>query len=269
MRDIRDELSSFNGGGFGSRFTLNMDVGPTYKEIFLRTNLDNDQLTRITLTLNGDAIVDVDGEQLRMLEAYKHAAKGYTAPDGHFKIPLADFTNKSQEGQDLSGLVTLPGDNLVLEIRTAAATAQQVTDSLVPTMQADAVMGISQGRRVLVPRLYAELIPVGATGKNKYRNFPRGPRIRRLHLNGPVTQLEIVRDDLTRFDSDKELQDDLLKREGLTPQTDYFHFDPLMYHFGISDMMQTAAAKNFEINPTVSSAGDFEVLFETLESVAS
>ncbi|MAX55391.1 MAG: hypothetical protein CL537_07755 [Alcanivoracaceae bacterium] len=268
MRDVRKELSSFNGGGFSSRFTLNLDVGSTYKEIFLRTNLDNDQLPRITLTLNGDAIVDVTGEQLRMLEAYKHAAKGYTAPNGFFKIPLADLTNKSQEGQDLSGLVTLPGDNLVLEVRTAAATAGQVSGSLVPTMQADAVMGIAQPKRVLVPRLYSELIPVGATGKNKYRNYPRGPRIRRLHLNGPVTDLEILRDDVVRFESDKALQDDLLKREGLTPQSGYYHFDPLMYHFGISDLLQTAAAKNFEINPTVSSAGDFEVLFETLESLA-
>ncbi len=254
MRDVRKELSSFNGGGFSSRFTLNMDVGVTYKEIYLRTNLDNDQLPRITLSLNGDAIVDVTGDQLRMLEAYKHAAKGYTAANGFFKIPLADFTNKSQEGQDLSGLVTLPGDNLVLEVRTAAATAGQVSGSLVPTMRADAVMGIAQGKRVLMPRLYSELIPVGATGKNKYRNFPRGPRIRRLHLNGPVTDLEIMRDDVTRFESDKVLQDDLLEREGLTPQSGYYHFDPLMYHFGVSDMMQTAAAKNFEINPTVSSA---------------
>ncbi|MGB1906708.1 MAG: major capsid protein P2 [Spongiibacter sp.] len=269
MRDIPKELSSFNGGGFSSRFTLNMDVGPTYKEIHLRSNLDNDQLTRITLTLNGDAIVDVTGEELRMLETYKKAnIVGWTVPDGLFTIPLADFTNKSQEGQDLSGLVTVPGDNLVLEIRTGAATAQQVTDSLVPTMQADAIMGVAQTKRVLLPRMYSELIPVGATGKNKYRNFPRGPRIRRLHLNGPVTDLELIRDDIIRFERDKVLQDYLLEREGLAPQVGWYHFDPLMYHFGISDMLQTAAAKNFEINPTVSSAGDFSVLFETLESVA-
>lgn len=268
MRDVPKQLSSFNGGGFSSRFTLNMDVGPTYKEIHLRTNLDNDQLTRITLTLNGDAIVDVTGEELRMLEGYKYSAKGFTASDGFFVIPLADFTNKSQEGQDLSGLVTLPGDNLVLEIRTAAATASQISGSLVPTMQADAVMGVAQPKRLLLPRLYSELIPVGSTGKNKYRNFPRGPRIRRLHLNGPVTDLEILRDDVIRFERDKELQDELLAREELSPQSGWYHFDPLMYHFGISDMMQTAAAKNFEINPTVSSAGDFSVLFETLESVA-
>lgn len=267
MRHIPKELSTFNGGGFNGRFTLNMDVGPTYKEIHLRTNLDNDQLTRITLTLNGDAIVDVTGEQLRMLEAYKKAnSVGWTVPNGLFTIPLADFTNKSIEGQDLSGLVTVAGDNLVLEVRTAAATAAQVSSSLVPTLRADAEMGIAQPQRTLIPRLYSELIPIGATGKNKFRNFSRGPRIRRLHLNGPVTDLEILRDDVIRFERDKVLQDYLLEREGLAPQSGWFHFDPLMYHFGIVDMLQTAAAKNFEINPTVSSSGDFDVLFETLEN---
>ncbi|CAA0081303.1 Uncharacterised protein [Zhongshania aliphaticivorans] len=267
MRDIPKELSSFNGGGFSSRFTLNMDVGPTYKEIHLRTNLNNDQLPRVTLTLNGDAIYDVTGEDLRMVEDYKHAAEGYTQPTSFFVIPLADFTNKSQEGQDLSGLVTVAGDNLVLEVRTAAATAGQISGSLVPTMQADAVMGVAQPARVLLPRMYKELIPVGATGKNKYRNFPRGPRIRRLHLNGPVTDLEIIRDDIIRFERDKVLQDYLLARQQLSPQSGWYHFDPLMYHFAISDMLQTAAGKNFEINPTVSSAGDFDVLFETVEAV--
>ncbi len=127
-------------------------------------------------------------------------------------------------------------------------------------------MGVSQPQRALIPRLYSELIPIGATGKNKFRNFNRGPRIRRLHLNGPVTDLEILRDDVIRFERDKTLQDSLLAREGLAPQSGYYHFDPLMYHFGIVDMLRTDAVKNFEINPTVSSAGDFEVLFETLEN---
>lgn len=265
MRHNTETITGFSGGGYNSKFVLNMDTGPTYKEILLVTNLDNDQLPQISLTLNGDTIVDVTGEELRTLEAYKN--RNVASDDGLFIIPLADLSAKSQEGQDLTELVTLADDNLVLEIRTGAQTAQQVTDSMVPTMEAVATMGAAKPVRVVLPRLYSELIPAGSSGLNKYRNFTRGPRIRRMHINGPVTELEIKRDRLTRFNLKKSHNDYLLGREKLVPQAGFYHFDPLVTRFAVSDMLQTAG-ESFEINPTVSSAGDLNVLFETVERVA-
>ena len=269
MRHITDVITGFNGGGFSSQWSLNMDVGPTYKEIVLDTNLDDDQLTQVMLTLNGDTFVDISGDDLQMLEAYK----GNVAETGKFVIPFSDFSAKTQEGQDLTELVTMEGDNLTIVVKTAAATAAQVTASLVPTLTAQAVMASglnadgSKKQRVTLPRLYSELVQAGATGRNVYKNFNRGPRIRRLHLgSAAVTSLEIKRDKLTRFDSSKGMNEFLLKREALVPQTGYYHFDPLMYKFAKSDFLQTAG-QSFEINPTVSSAGDVSVIFETVETV--
>ncbi len=264
MRHITDEMSGFNGGGFGSQWTLNCDVGPTYKEMVLRTNLDNDQITQVLVQLNGDAIYDVNGEELRMVEAYK---KRYQE-DGVFVIPFADFSAKTQDGQDLTELVTLAGDNLTLTIKTGAATAAQTTASLVPTLKATAIMGESKPQRVVIPRMYSDLVQAGKTGKNVYKNFNRGPRIRRLHMNGPVTELEILRNKLKRYHLEKDDNDYILQREDLEPQTGWYHFDPICYKFAKSDFLQTAGS-SFEINPWVSSAGDVPVLFETVETVAA
>lgn len=273
MRQIYNRINGFNGGGFSSRFTYNLDVGPTYREIVLITNLNNDQLTQVKLTLNGDTIYDVTGEQLLMLEAYKQNP----ALAGRFVIPFADNSVLTLESQALTELVTMEGDNLVLEIRTGAATAGQISAGTVPTMEAIATT--TSGRtangdkiqRLYIPRLYSELVPAGATGKNVYKNFNRGPRIRRLHFgNGvstAVTELEIKRDKLTLVDNIPKADNDfLLKRELLTPQTGYFHFDPMMYGYALSDFLQTVG-QSFEINPTVSAAGDIPVLFETVEVV--
>lgn len=263
MRHITEEITGFNGGGFSSQFTLNMDVGPTYKEIALVTNLDNDQLPQIMVTLNGDTIYDVSGEELRSLEAYKARAQ----EDGKFIIPFTDFSVKTQDGQDLSELVTLPGDNLTLTVKTAAATAAQVTASLVPTLYAIAIMGATKTARITIPRMYSELVQAGATGRNIYKNFTRGPRIRRMHINSSaVTELQIKRDKIIRYHVKKADNDYLLAREDLVPQTGYFHFDPIRTKFAISDFLQTAG-NSFEINPYVSSAGDLSTLFETVESV--
>jgi len=262
MRFITDEMTGFNGGGFSSQWSLNCDVGPTYKEMILRTNLNNDQITQVLVQLNGDAIYDVSGEELRMLEAYK----GRAQEDGVFVIPFSDFSCKTIEGQDLTELVTFAGDNLTLIVKTAAATAAQVTASLVPTLKATAVMGAAKSARTVIPRMYSNLVQAGASGKNVYKNFNRGPRIRRMHMNGPVTQLEIMRNRLTRYDVDATDNDYLLARENKVPQSGWFHFDPIKYDFAIADFLQTAG-ESFEINPYVSAAGDIPVLFETVETV--
>lgn len=263
MRHITEEITGFNGGGFSSQWTLNMDVGPVYKEIILATNLDNDQLTQIQVTLNGDTIYDVSGEELRMLEAYKNRAQ----QNGRFVIPFSDMSCKTADGQDLSELVTLSGDNLTLTVKTAAATATQITNSLVPTLYGVAVMGAAKASRITIPRMVSELVQAGKTGKNVFKNFNRGPRIRRMHINSAnVTELEIKRDKLTRYHVKKADNDYLLEREGLSVQAGYFHFDPIRTKFAINDFLQTAGS-SFEINPFVSSAGDLNTLFETVETV--
>lgn len=270
MRVAFSDITGFSGGGFSSKFTYNLSGGPTYREIVLETNLNTDQLTKVVVRLNGDPIIDCAGLDLLMLEAYKQNP----ALAGRFVIPFADNAVLTPEGQGLSELVTYGTDNLVLEISTGAATAGQISGSVVPTMKAisSTTSGLNpdgtKRQRQFLKRIYRNLIEAGATGKNVYKNFNRGPRICRLHLGGgTVTALEIKRDKLTLVDNlSKANNDFLLARELLTPQSGYFHFDPIMSGFALLDFLQTAG-ESFEINPTVSSGAPIPVLFETVEIV--
>lgn len=76
MRHTEIEFDAFNGSsvnGYNGKFNLQLPAGITYKEITIHgEGLNNQQLRRVTLSLNGDSLVDVTGVVLRMIQAYKN-----------------------------------------------------------------------------------------------------------------------------------------------------------------------------------------------------
>ncbi len=141
---------------WGGKTTVPLDTGAVLSEIALMTNLNNDQLLQVQIKLGGDVIYDLTGEDLRMLEAYKKAALA----DGVFIIPFDDISGRTEDGQNLSGLVTTAQDNLVLILKVAAKTAQQNTDGDVPEIagfirqRARKTIDGKLEQRTLVPRKY-------------------------------------------------------------------------------------------------------------------
>lgn len=266
MRFHRQELGDFSGSTvFGGTKTLHLDPGPVYHELHLFTNVNNNQIEQLVVTVNGDAIYDVDGDFLRKLEAYK----GNAQAAGVFVVPFSDFSNQTQDGQKLTGLVTLLGDNITVKVKFADATEAQETAGTVPEVTAIGVLGQAVPVRQLMPRLYRETIDSGKVGKTMYKNFNRGPRIRRMHImSGDVERLEIKHNKLVRFDLTSVENSFSLKRSERHPQAGFYHFDPLQTGFAISDMLLTEG-NSFEINPTMAVAGDFDVYFETVERVGS
>ncbi|MEZ9301508.1 major capsid protein P2, partial [Vibrio splendidus] len=140
------KLNSFTGTGYGEKATLTLPIGPTYEEIFLETNLSAAQLKRITITLNADEIIVLDGELIKALEAYK----GLAQTENFFTIPLADISAKTKNGVRYTGLVTESGDNITLEVEVAA-TSQENAPSI--QLQAWATVSARQAVRVLVPKI--------------------------------------------------------------------------------------------------------------------
>lgn len=267
MRYHREELDDFSGAnGFGKTKTLHLAPGPIYHELQLFTNVNNDQVEQVEVKVNGDAIYDITGDFLRKLEAYKKRYQGA----GIFIVPFSDLTGRTQDGQHLSSLVTMPGDNITVKVKFGAATQAQIDANFVPEIKAVAITGSAPEGivRQTIPRMYRETIDCGSTGKTSYKNFERGPRIRRLHIEGDVERLEIKRDRKTRFELDAVQNTFGLKRDGREPQGGYFHFDPVQTGFVLADMLQTSG-ESFEINPTMGTAGDYEVVFETIERVAA
>ena len=271
MRHTEIDFDSFNGSsanGYNGKFNLQLPAGITYKEITIHgVNLNNNQLRRVTLSLNGDSLIDVSGEVLRMIQAYKQES----IRDGKWVIPFADFSMTTQEGQNLTSLVTLPGENIILEVETDAPTAEQTSNQSVASIRAEGILGISQNQRLTVPRIYRDVMNGGVAGENRFKNFvnqnrtTNPVRIRRAHMfDGSIVNLEIKRNGITLFDKPLEDQNYSLERFGKAPQENIFHFDAVKTDFGVADPLRTQGS-TFELIPTKTAVGDFEVIFETIE----
>ncbi len=275
MRHTEIDFDAFNGSsanGFSGKFNLQLPAGITYKEITIHgENLNNDQLRRVTLSLNGDSLVDVSGEVLRLIQEYKKES----IRDGKWVIPFSDFSMMTQEGQNLTSLVTLPGENVILEVETESATTAQSNSNTVASIRAEGILGISQTQRLTIPRIYRDVMNGGVAGENRFKNFvnqnrtTNPVRIRRAHLfDDSITNLEIKRNGITLFDKTLDDQNYSLERFGKNPQTGVYHFDAVKTDFGVADPLRTQGS-TFEIIPTKSQVGDFEVIFETLEILPS
>ncbi len=253
---------------WGGKSTIHLETGAVLSEIVLNTNLNNNQLLQVQIKLGGDVIYDLSGEHLRMLEAYKNKA----LPDGVFVIPFDDISGKTDDGQNLTGLITEAKDNLTAILKIGGATAQQTSDGDSPEIsgfirqRARKQMGGELEKRTLVPRKYVLDIDASATGLNNFTTFDRGPRIQRMHMKSAnVTNLIIKHNKLERHNMSTVQSNLMLDRFGRNKQNGYVHFDPVATGFNFMDSLQTAGS-SFEIKPTVTQAGNIPVLFEVLEA---
>ncbi len=217
--------------------------------------------------MNGDSLIDVTGEVLRMIQRFK----GDYIEDGKWVIPFTDFEMTTQEGQNLTSLITLPGENIILEIETDAATQAQTDANTVASIRAEGILGVSQTQRLTVPRIYRDVMNGSVAGENRFRNFvnqnktTNPVRIRRTHMfDASINNLEIKRNGITLFDRPVDDNNYSLRRFGKTPQDGIYHFDPVKTNFGIADALRTQAS-TFEMIVNKTAVGDFEAIFETLE----
>ncbi|CAK1818815.1 putative major phage capsid protein [Vibrio crassostreae] len=257
------KLNSFTGADYGEKATLTLPIGPTYEEIFLETNLTAAQLSRVTLTLNADEIIVLNGEFIKKLEAYK----GLTQVDGFFTIPLADITAKTKNGVSYTGLVTEMGDNITLEVEIAA-TAQENAPKV--QLQAWATVSARQPARVLVPKIKKQTMQASST-ENEFLDLVSGPLqlIRRMHfLSGEIHTLQIYRDFVKVFDSSKGLEEMRAKRNRRFWQANCFHFDPIMRGFYIDELFPTAHSSELKFTvKTNQPEGSIPIIVESVEVV--
>ena len=201
------KLNSFTGTGYGEKATLTIPIGPTYDEIFLETNLSAAQLRRVTISLNADEIIVLDGELIKKIEAYK----GLAQTDGFFTIPLADISAKTKNGVRYTGLVTEAGDNITLEVEIADS-AQDNAPAI--KLQAWATVSARQPARVVIPQIKKQTMQASST-ENEFLDLVSGPLhlVRRMHfLSDQIHALQIYRDFVKVHDSSRALEDMRAKR---------------------------------------------------------
>ncbi|OLQ70313.1 hypothetical protein BIT28_16440 [Photobacterium proteolyticum] len=256
------KMNSFTGTGYGEKASLTIPTGPVYEEIFLETNLKPEQIKRVTITLNADEIVVLDGELMRMLEAYK----GLASTDGFYHIPLADITAKTQNGMRYTALVTEKGDNILLEVEIADAPLGSVGIQL----KAHASVSEKQPARIVVPQIKKQTMQATST-ENEFLDLVSSPllHVRRMHFSDErVTGVEFWRDYIKEYDSTRAVEVMRAKRNRRFWQSGYFHFDPIMRGYYLDELMPTA--HNHELKFTVKTTepcGSIPIIVESVKVV--
>ena len=161
MKSIPIQLHAPDGLAWNQKASMKLEGGPTYDEIILDfegTITDAAKIKRVAINLNGDEIIRLSGAELKMLEAYR----GLYGETDKFVLSLEDIANKSEEGQRITSLVTLPGDNITLTIEIGNFTTA-VTDPL--AMKGYARVSAAQVARMFIPRVYSVVINAAASGE--------------------------------------------------------------------------------------------------------
>ncbi|NOH85908.1 hypothetical protein F0249_19155 [Vibrio sp. 03-59-1] len=259
------KLNSFTGIGYGQKSTVVLSVGPTYEEIILDTNLDASKLKRVAISLQGEEIYVLTGEQLLMLEAYK----GLPAKAGMFTIPFSDITGKTKNGIRSTGLVTERGDNITLEVEIASVADEAAAPAI--ALKAWANVSEAQPVRIAVPKIKSQSMQATAAGDNEFLNLISGPTVvvRRMHfLSDKVTDLAIHRDYKKVYEASRNFTAHMGKRNGKTAQVGIYHFDPVMRGFYLQDLFATAHAAELKFTVTTSDVvGSLPILVESVEFV--
>ncbi|MBE8607939.1 MULTISPECIES: major capsid protein P2 [Vibrio] len=254
------KLNSFTGTGYGEKATLTIPIGPTYDEIFLETNLSAAQLRRVTISLNADEIIVLDGELIKKIEAYK----GLAQTDGFFTIPLADISAKTKNGVRYTGLVTEAGDNITLEVEIADS-AQDNAPAI--KLQAWATVSARQPARVVIPQIKKQTMQASST-ENEFLDLVSGPLhlVRRMHfLSDQIHALQIYRDFVKVHDSSRALEDMRAKRNRRFWQAGCYHFDPIMRGFYIDELFPTAHGSELKFTvKTNKPVGSIPIIVESV-----
>ncbi|AIW16288.1 major capsid protein P2 [Vibrio tubiashii] len=257
------KINSFTGHGWGERATVQLSTGPTYEEIFLETNLTPEQIKRVSITLNADEIIVLDGQLMKMLEAYK----GMPAVDGFYHIPLADITAKTKNGMRYTALVTEKGDNITLEVEIADKPAADAPDV---QLKAHATVSPAQPARIVVPMIKQQTMQAGAT-ENEFLTLMHGDYIfvRRLHfMTGQMNNLKISKDYIKLYDASRSVETMRAKRNKRYWQAGMYHFDPIMRGYYLDELFPTNHQNELKLTAkTDSVVNTIPILVEAVEVV--
>ena len=258
------KLNSFTGTGYGEKATLVIPVGPTYNEIFLETNLTAQQLKRVCITLNGDEIIVLSGELIKMLEQYKNVPQ----TDGFFTISFSDITAKTATGMDYTALVTEQGDNITLEVEIEDTAESNPTGI---KLQAWATISPRQQFRRVIPKIKRQTMQASGT-ENEFLDLLSGSDvfIRRMHfLDDKVTDLKIYRDFIKVFESSKLVEKMRIKRNERIWQSNVFHFDPTVRGYYMNELFRTEHDSELKFTVgTTEPRGSIPILVESVELVS-
>ncbi|WP_018691973.1 major capsid protein P2 [Algicola sagamiensis] len=259
------KLDSFVGQGWGQKASVKLHNGPTYEEVHLHTNLKPNEFY-ITVSLNGEDIYKLTGDELVMLESYKN----HFVEEGVYVIPFADISAKTKNGVNYTGLVTLPTDNILLDIHiTGHASTERQQDPV--QISGLAYMGGAQPQRIFVPKFITRTMQAANQGENEYNAQGAINRtVKRMFFkSGLIEEIKVVRDNLQIFECTAKQNAFMQKRFKRIPQKEVFVFDPIVTGFALDNRFMTFYESQLKFTVTTSDIPHtIPILFEEVVQVA-
>lgn len=254
------KLDSFTAVGPGETANLVLANGVRYDEIHLKSN-QIAEIERVTLSLNAVEMWSLTLEELQLLDEHNRVDFESTK---HLSLPLALGEAVAVETQLTTGLVTGPGDNVVLEVKFT-------DDAVSPTLKAFANVSAHDGVRRRVRRFVRYTVPVTAAGEIDFTSLVKGPDVMRMFFKSElITKLEIKQNLRTVFELEKEDNDYLLERVFKTVPAGYFVFNSIKRDFPVKDSMSTQYENlNFRLTVAEGGAQNIGVLVEQVDQTES
>lgn len=265
-RDLRS-IEGFVPTG-NTRASITIDPGSTYHQLELVTNITDAALIKeVELELNGDTIITLTGQEMKMLEAYKK----HHSEAGRYIIPFSLIEAKTSQGVQSSELVTMAGDNITLWIDVGDLSGVDK-----PFIRGRAKISSPQPVRYYIPRIYRFNLNASASGRNDHQWQKKGAEfmLRRVHCKTDgdvITRLEIQRDNTIVYENNASDNVFDLRRDGShagrAPQNGYFHFDPIASGHVMEGLFPTQN-QSIVFRFTVSEPTNIQCLVEEAHQVA-
>ncbi len=238
------KVESFTGVGFGNRAALKLPSGETYDFLIIETNLQSASIN-IRCILGGKTFYDAPATVFDMIDDYKDVidyAGFVPAGKNYIIVPFADLSLRYKDGQQQTSLVTMYGEEFLLEVDIAAKGAgdpdnvELVCHPLVNTPQA---------QRVFLPRLEKHTITAPAAGENQFSSIPsvQGRSIRRIHFHSnAITEIAIRRDGDESYRTQTAVEKYRGARNGRTWVDGWWHLDFLQRGYIANELFPTVRA---------------------------
>lgn len=257
------ELNAFDSVGAGQKAHTKLPTGPTYQEVVLISNVPPAKIDKVTVDLGGihqmGEIIEMTGAQLVTLEKYKGVTVG-AGPVYFYVVPFGQRDAKTDAGQWSTGLVTLPNDNVLINVYLNADLG-----GITPYIKGHARASKSQSVRYVIPMMKPHSIIVTSTGDNDYMGLPSDPaiRLRRLWLKGgDISKVELWKDGTRQYEQTLEVTEYIQKREEKMPQPDYFVLDFVQSGWMLADVFSPARLNELKMRMKVGTVENIQLLVE-------
>lgn len=266
MLNFFQTLPDFNPVSAGSRASVKVPTGPTYREFVVKYTPDGTpankatmiaDLPELSIKINGTARFTISAAHLIMLNEFY----GYGFTDGELVIPLSRPWARTIEGEENLAWGTRNISNMYLDIKIAAGATN-------PQLSADAAITPESRDLGLIVEVHNYPYEAISAGKKEIPDLPKeNGSLLALHLESAViTALEVKMNKVPFIENDADLNayQRYLKRVGKrVPQNGFIHVDPMALN-RIDDSWPLRGLQEFRVNPTVSGAGSIPIIMETL-----